>query len=241
MVASQIELTTINWNGGQRITLQNGQTATCSGLHLGQLYAIFLYNSARNDKNTPVNVIWSNSQPPETVTVPGTTANEGLASLVLVSGNDTNTVSVSITNTDAASIDCWLGSVEMPTNIQGLINQQLPANGQPQEFTKYRRYYAVPPSSWHQLTIQSNIKQFISVQFQQSKATVYIVNPTSNVEQRIIPVGSVKKDTDYFIKMAENPPQLISVNLQGNGTQWVWMNADSQQDSQEATIKLQSL
>ncbi len=240
MVASQ-ELRAVDWSGGQRITLQNGQTATCKGLHSGQLYSIFLYNSSGNDKNTNVSVNWSNAQPPVIVMVPGTTANEGLASLVLVSGNDTQTVSISITNTDSASIDCWLGSVEMPTNTQQLNNQKLEPNGQPQPFNKYCRYYAVPPTSWHQLTIKSGITQFISAQFQESFATVYIVNPTSNAYQRIIPVGSVKENTDYKIVKASNPPQAISNPLQGDGTQWVWMSADSQQDSQNATITLQSL
>jgi len=233
----------IDWNGGQRITLENNQTASCSALHQGQLYALFLYNSAGADKNIPVNVVWSNSQPPRTVTVPGTTANEGLATLVLVSGTDTNTVSISITNTQGASIDAWIGSVEMPTNTTGLSNKPLPANGQPNAFNTYNRYYAVPPSSWQQLSIQSDTQQFISAQFRENFATVFIVNPTSNPYQRVVAVGNVQKDVDYKIVTpgAGSPPQIISYSLQGDGTQFVWMNADSTQNSQHASITLQGL
>ncbi|MOA52511.1 hypothetical protein D3C78_1758170 [compost metagenome] len=35
--------------------------------------------------------------------------------------------------------------------------------------------------------------------------------------------------------------QSITENLQGDGSQWVWMDADSLQNSQSATIALQSL
>lgn len=229
----------INWDGGQRLTLQNGQTATCKALHAGQLYCLFLYNSAGADKNIPVTVVWSNSQPPQLVTVPGTTADQGLATLVFVSGNDTNSVSVSITNTLNASIDCWIGSVEMPTNTSGLQNAPLPNNGVPQPFTKYRRYYAVVPASWHQLTIESDIQQFISVQFSESFATVYIVNPTQTPTQNVVALGSTSDQ--YKIVTPSGQPQLLTYSFQGNGTQLVWLDADSQQDSLNATLKLQSL
>ena len=35
--------------------------------------------------------------------------------------------------------------------------------------------------------------------------------------------------------------QTLDWNLQGNGQQWVWINADSIQNSQSATITVQSL
>ena len=235
-------MASINWNGGQKITLHEGDTATADGvLQQGQLYGIFLYNSSGADHNINVSIVWSNSHPPAVVTVPGTTADQGLASIVLVSGNDTNTVSASITNTPNSSIDCWLGSVGMPTDTTGLHNERLPADGQEHPFASYSRYYAVPPSSWQQLTIASNITQFISVQFQGSKATIFIVNPTSNPGQRVTALGTVKLGTDYSIEQGKNPPQFITYSFQGDGAQWVWMDADSSQNSQNATIKWQSL
>jgi hypothetical protein len=97
----------IDWNGGQLIALNPGDTATCAGgLNTGQIYAIFLYNSAGNDANAPVNVVWSNSQPPVPVTVPGTTANQGLAALCFVSGDDTNTVSISLGQSSSGTVCC---------------------------------------------------------------------------------------------------------------------------------------
>lgn len=43
------------------------------------------------------------------------------------------------------------------------------------------------------------------------------------------------------IIQATNPPQIITNTFPGDDTSWVWINADSQQDSQNATITLQSL
>jgi hypothetical protein len=231
----------INWNGGQRITLQAGETATCTTLNPGQLYAVFMYNSTQNDTNGTVNIVWSNSQPPKSVTVPGTTANAGLASLAFVSGTDTQTVSVSLgTNAGIAQIDVWLGSVSMPIDTSGLNNAPLPIDGQEHEFNKYTRYFCVPPSSWQQLTIVSAITQFISVQFTETKAVVYVVNETSN---GLLPGQVVQMGPTATANVTINAVTIQSVqgNLQGNGMQWVWMNADSQQDSESATISLQSL
>lgn len=243
MNSIQIPEGAINWNGGQRITLRAGDTATCTTLNPGQLYAIFMYNSTQNDTNGTVNIVWSNSQPPVKATIPGTTANAGLASIAFVSGTDTQTVSVSLpTNAGIAQIDLWLGSVSMPIDTSGLNNQPLPIDGNPHDFNKYTRYYAVPPSSWQQLTIVSAITQFLSVQFREAKAIVYVVNETSN---GLLPgqVQSMGPTAQAAGAVAINGVTIQSVqgNLQGDGTQWVWMNADSEQDSQSASISLQSL
>lgn len=69
MESVAISAAQINWNGGQRITLTAGDTATCTALSPGQLYGIFIYNSAQNDNNSTVSVNWSNSQPPVPITV----------------------------------------------------------------------------------------------------------------------------------------------------------------------------
>ena len=233
----------INWNGGQRITLRAGDTATCTSLNPGQLYGIFMYNSTQNDTNGTVNIVWSNSQPPARVTVPGTTANAGLASIAFVSGTDTQTVSVSLpTNAGIAQIDVWLGSVSMPIDTSGLNNLPLPIDGNPHEFDKYTRYYAVPPSSWQQLTIVSAITQFISVQFREAKAVVYVVNETSNglLPGQVQSMGTTAL-APGAVTISAVTVQSIQGSLQGDGSQWVWMNADSEQDSESATISLQSL
>lgn len=243
MESIAIAASQLNWNGGQRITLKAGDTATCTVLRPDQLYGIFIYNSAQNDNNAAVNVVWSNSQPPCQITVPGTTANAGLASMGFVSGTDTQTISVSLpSNSGIAQVDLWLGSVSMPTNTVGLNNQPLQANGDPVPFNKYTRYYAVPPSKWMNLTIASTITQFISCQFRQDKATVFVVNETSNglLKGQITKMGPTASETGA-ITITTSQIQSITENLQGDGSQWVWMDADSQQNSQSATIALQSL
>lgn len=243
MESIAIAASQLNWNGGQRITLKAGDTATCTVLRPDQLYGIFIYNSAQNDNSAAVNVVWSNSQPPCQITVPGTTANAGLASMGFVSGTDTQTISVSLpSNSGIAQVDLWLGSVSMPTNTAGLNNQPLQANGDPVPFNKYTRYYAVPPSKWMNLTIASTITQFISCQFRQDKATVFVVNETSNglLKGQITKMGPTASETGA-ITITTSQIQSITENLQGDGSQWVWMDADSQQNSQSATIALQSL
>ncbi|MFQ2387292.1 hypothetical protein ACK32P_04305 [Aeromonas dhakensis] len=243
MESIAIAASQVNWNGGQRITLKAGDTATCTVLRPDQLYGIFIYNSAQNDNNATVNVVWSNSQPPCQITVPGTTANAGLASMGFVSGSDTQTISVSLpSNSGIAQVDLWLGSVSMPTNTGGLNNQPLQANGDPVPFNKYTRYYAVPPSKWMNLTIASTITQFISCQFRQDKATVFVVNETSNglLKGQITKMGPTASESGA-ITITTSQIQSITENLQGDGSQWVWMDADSQQNSQSATIALQSL
>ena len=240
MFNSQISDDAINWNGGQRITLYPGQTATCTSLSPGQLYGIFFYNSAQNDNTATVNVVWTNSQPPQPVTVPGTTANAGLASVLFVSGIDTQTVSVSLpTNAGLAQVDVWIGSVSMPTDTSGLNNQQLPINGEPQPFDKYTRYFTVPPSNWHQLVIRSPVTQFIAVQFRAANAVVYVVSegPNGLLNGQVSGVGSA---ANAFTKI-ETSQQSVTANVFGDGSQWVWMNADSQQNSDDSTISLQSL
>ncbi|MBX2804387.1 MAG: hypothetical protein KTR19_00320 [Hyphomicrobiales bacterium] len=232
-----------NWNGGQRITLKAGDTATCTTLRPQQLYGIFVYNSAGADNNAALSVVWSNSQPPVNITVPGTTANAGLASMGFVSGTDTQTVSVSLpSNAGIAQVEIWLGSVSMPTNTSGLSNHSLPADGEQRSFNKYHRYYAVPASKWYTLTIASTITQFISCQFREQEATVFVVNETSHglLTGQVTTMGPTANQKDA-VKISSAQHQSISENLQGDGTQWVWMDADSQQDSNAATIALQAL
>ena len=237
--------TAINWNGGQRITLKQGDTATCQALSAGQLYGVFMYNSSGADHDIQVTLSWSNSNPPVPIVVPGTTGNQGLASVALVSGNDTSEISVSITSSGdmtTDSIDVWIGSVKMPTNTSGLNNSELPANGKSNPFDKYRRYYSVLASKWYNLTITSQVTQFMSIQFVGNSATVFIVNPTTSADNHVYGIGSVTENKQYVIQKAPaSRPTSISFSTQGNGTQTVWMNADSLQNSNNATIVLQAL
>lgn len=233
----------INWNGGQRMTLTKGQTATCTVLQPDQLYGIFFYNSANSDNTAHASINWSNSQPPVSISIPGTTANAGLASLAFVSGTDTQSISVSLpSNGGLNQVDIWLGSVSMPTNTSGLNNSALPADAKQHSFNKYARYFTVPASSWYSLTLVSTITQFISVQFREQKAVVYVLNETSNglAPGQVINVGPTAA-LPGAVTLTPVTSQSVTTNLQGDGTQWVWIDADSQQDSASASISLQAL
>lgn len=243
MQAIAIAESAINWNGGQRITLRAGDTATCTTLRPGQIYGIFIYNSAQNDNSAEVNVVWSQSHPPQKITVPGTTANAGLASMGFVSGDDTQTISVSLpSNSGIAQVEMWLGSVSMPTDTAGLNNQQLPADGVPHDFSKYNRYFSVPSAKWYEMQIVSTITQFISCQFTAQKATVFVVNETTNglLPGQVVKMGDTASAAGA-VTITSSGIQSITEQFQGGGFQFVWMDADSPDNSEKATISLQSL
>ncbi|WP_341501439.1 hypothetical protein [Gallaecimonas sp. GXIMD4217] len=232
-------MSNVNWNNGQLITLEQGMTATCNGnLNSGQLYCLFFYNAAQNDADTTVSVVWSNSQPPVTVKVPGTTGHQGLASICFVDGDQTNTVSVAVTHGQpGASVQAFIGSVKMPIDTSGIHNKDMPANGQPQPLNAFSRYYCVPESHWYQAQVQSDINQFIFVQLQEQKACVNIVNKQVDPSNIIAYAGDAKQ----YVTVNSSDTQTMAWNLQGNGRQFVWINADSIQNSESASITLQSL
>lgn len=234
-------MASINWNDGQLIEFGQGDTATCTGnLNKGQLYALFFYNYAGNDATTDVTVTGNNAFPPITVTVPGTTGDQGLAALCFVSGDDTSTIAASILNGQpGANIQAFIGSVKMPTDIRGINNRSLPLDGNMHPFEKFTRYYAVPESHWYSAQVTSNINAFISVQFTETKAEVICVNaPASGIGSVIEYYG---KSAEANVTITEESRQSKTWNLSGNGTQFVWINADSTQNAEDATISVQSL
>ncbi|MBW8683873.1 hypothetical protein [Chitinophaga rhizophila] len=234
-------MSSINWNQGQLITMGQGDTATCTGgLNKGQLYGLFFYNSAGNDASTNVIITGNNSLPPVTVTVPGTTANQGLAAICFVSGDETATIAASVLNNQpGASVQAFIGSVKMPTDTSGINNQNLPLDGQIHQFQKFTRYYSVPASHWYAAQITSNVNTFISVQFTENTATVISVNTSINGIDNVITYYGTQAQP----KVKTNTTSLQSYpwNFSGNGSQIVWINADSVQNSQAATISVQSL
>lgn len=229
----------INWTDGQLITLGQGDTASnIGGLNKGQLYCLFFYNAANNQASTDVSVVWSNSQGPVKVPVPGSTQNLGLAALCFVNGDDTNTVSATVLNNQpGAQLQAFIGSVKMPVNTTGINNKQLPLDGSVQPFTAFTRYYAVPASHWYAMQLTSNVNQFISVQFTEQSAKVNIINSMVDPTSVLSYCGT---SAQYVTKNIVNQ-QSTTVNFQGNGSQQVWINADSLQNSQTASISVQSL
>lgn len=227
------------WDGGQLLNLIPGDTATCHTLNQGQLYGLVFYNSALNATDASVAVVWSNSQPPVTLTVPGTTANQGGAAILFVSGDDTQVVSAAIPqNQSGAQVQALISSQKMPTNTTGIENLSLPADGQNHPFSKFTRYYQVPESHWYQVQVESSINQFISICYTSMKAaTVSVVNKMRDPGETVIGVGKA----DKMFTIVQTTLQAASFPIQGNGGQVVWINADSTQNSQQAGISLQSL
>ena len=113
----------------------------------------------------------------------------------------------------------------------------LPLDGQNHQFTKFTRYYAVPASHWYAGQIQSNVNQFISVQFAEKSAIVNVANKLVDPGTQIWYAGN----SAPLVTVNTSTTQTISWNLQGNGQQLVWINADSIQNSQSAVISVQSL
>ena len=232
-------MSAINWNDGRLITINGGDTATCTGgLNPGQLYALFFYNSAQNQTRASVKVVWSNSGQPVEVTVPGTTQEMGLAALCFVSGDDTNTVSASIlSGSSGVQVSAFIGSVKMPTNTNGITNAQLPLDGQQHPLTRFTRYYAVPQMHWYSATLQSDIDQFISVQFMENSAIVNIVNAVAEPDSVIQYTSPSTKDK---VKVSTYKKQSTDWSFQGNGSQVVWINAESVSNT-SSTLSVQSL
>ncbi|MCW3465138.1 hypothetical protein [Chitinophaga nivalis] len=234
-------MSAITWNNGQLITMGQGDTATCTGgLNQGQIYGLFFYNYAENDADTNVVITGNNSLPPVTITVPGTTSNQGLAAVCFVSGDDTSTIAAAILNgSPGASIQAFIGSVKMPLDPTGINNVLLPLDGKPHSFTKFTRYAAVPASHWYAAQITSNINAFVSVQFTENTATLFCVNaPANGLGNAVQYYGNTVQPK---VSIKNNAYQSITWNLSGNGSQTVWINADSVQNSQQATISVQSL
>ncbi|WP_322907862.1 hypothetical protein [Paenibacillus campi] len=231
--------TTTSWDDGKLVTLNPGDTVSnTKGLNKGQLYALVFYNSSNKDASTDVSITTSQSTEPITVTVPGTTAQQGLASLLFFNGTDTDTISAAVTqNQPGGEIQAFIASVKMPTNTTGINNTELPSDGQLHLFNKFTRFYSVPGSHWYQGTIKSLINQFISVQFKEQSAIVNVVNAQSNPESTIQKIGIAKEQVTINFHKSNT----LQWNFQGNGNQIVWFNADSAQNSGDAAISLQSL
>lgn len=234
--------TWIDWDEGRPIQVRSGETATCTGLHSGQLYCIFIYNTSGSDHDVTVTLVWSNASAPEHIVVPGTRTDEGPASLAFVSGTDTSTVSVSISGSNSC-IECFIGSVGMPRTTLGLRSIPLLPSGKPEPLHKGYRYHAVLDTSWYEVSFENEYTQSQLIQFSQNQATVYVLNPVSDVDLTILAVGTVKEGADYSIVKPQDgtQPQRIQLQLQGNGEQLVWICASSYSNAKHTTITLQSI
>lgn len=238
----------MNWDAGQLITLTPGDTAKCDGqLNSGELYCLCFYNTANSGTDTNVTVTGSNGMAPVSVKVPGSVLGEGLAGLCFVEGDQTNSVGISVLQDNpGAKIEAFIISVKFPTgNNTNILTKELPFDGQMHPFYQFTRYQAVPSARFYSGTVKSNIQQFISVFMIQNEASVIIVNSgltfkdfeTHNI---ITYLGDAKQN----VKSKVSSRQSVSHTFNGASTfggSFVWVNADSTQNSESAEISMQPL
>jgi len=230
----------IDWSAGQVITLTEGDTATLSELNDSQLYGVFLYNTANADNTVTVTITWSDDpgNPPVDVPVEGTTGDQGLAAVRFLSGSDASYISASVGQDQKdAQIKAFICSVEMPTDTAGINNQPLPADGKRHQFERLTRFYCVPAGRWYRTTVASDVNQFISVRFFESYAHVTVVNKIDDPALRIQGIGNAAK----MFQVDATEKNSFQTKMEGDGSQQVWINADSVQDSQSASLSLQPL
>ncbi|WP_330959519.1 hypothetical protein [Photobacterium sp. 53610] len=233
----------INWDDGRLIYLQESQTATCSSLLKNHIYCVVVYNASENDNDIELTVTWSNQYQPEIFTIPGTTERQGNASLIIVSGDDTSTLSISLSQGNGEPLECWLVSTEMPKNLTQLSKTELPADGKMYPLPKRKIYNAQTSQNWYQLTLENVQTQSVIAQIQQQKIVLYIVNPVEHPNVNILALGTVKSGDQYVIQMppSDEQPQRLETFVQGDGEQLVWLGVSSQQDLENAKISLQTL
>ncbi|WP_332400423.1 hypothetical protein [Vibrio metschnikovii] len=233
----------INWDDGRLIELEAGQTASCTSLVSGQMYCVVVYNLSQHDRNVELTVTWSNQQPPATLIVPGTTAGEGNASLILISGSDTSTISISITQGNGGKLECWLVSTSMPTNFLGLESKELPVDGGTHHLPKQLIYHSIMNNGWYQLTIVNKRTQSFVIQVSSQQLIIFVVNPVEHPNLNFLALGSVQEGKQYLLQMPTSgeQPQYSKALIQGRGEQLIWFGASSHQDLENTIISLQSL
>ena len=231
-----------NWDDGRLVYLTPGATFKCNNLQ-NAVTAVFLYNAANADHDTYVTVSVQNSVAPKRVLVPGVTADQGLATIVVVNGNVTNSVTVSMgadQPTDS-KVSAFIGSLAFPLNTAGITNAKLPIDGNTYPFNRFTRYYQVLAAAWYQLVLTSNVYQFYAAQFgiDNTSLTVYCLNPGPNPQANVVQADDTNPIPVKLILPTSGTAQKIVKQVFGNNQQAVWINADSVTDSQSATISLQ--
>ncbi|ALQ10015.1 hypothetical protein D172_018175 (plasmid) [Pseudoalteromonas sp. Bsw20308] len=232
-----------SWSIGERVELCEGQTITCTSLFPKRIYCVLIYNMSKNDRNVFLDVNWSNQQAPKKMTIPGSENKQGDASLILVSGNDTSTISLSITSGNGGQIECFLLSTAIESPSPNLPIRHIVTGGKRYIVEKYQHYLGLINRGWYHLTLENKISQSVVLQIQHHQVIIYILNPTQTPLFNITSVGSITKNKDYLIQRAdfEGQPQRIEVLIQGNEETIMWVGASSKQALNNTTLALQAL
>ncbi|MFC5475669.1 hypothetical protein [Paraherbaspirillum soli] len=239
---------TQNWNGGNRLTVSQGNSLQAVNVIVNPINVAFLYNSTTAAQAVPVTYIGSN-QYVSVLTAPETTGNQGSAAILTFSGaspniNGSSSLTASITPSAGSGVqaESWLGSQSMPTNTTGLNNQQLQANGDSKPFNKYSRYYFVPSAQHYNLNVTSGINAFYFALFNASgQVTIYVLNAPDTSYQPIVQQFDGDTYAAQNTKVVVLTSSSVNITLFGNNQQWVAMNADSLNDSTNVSITLTSL
>ena len=239
---------TNNWDSGALVTLTpnpGSNSYTCSTIQ-NAATALFLYNASQNDHDITVTVLTNNASAPVNVTVPGVTGGQGLATIVLINGNITSTVTLTMGQGQVAStqVQAFIGSLAFPISYNPpMSNNSLPTDGTVASFKAFSRFYNVPASTWYALNLTSTIQQFFCAQFGpgQNALTIYCMNPGPNPQANVVQATPTNPVPYTFMPASAGKTQQINTSVFGNGQQLVWINADSVQNSQNATISMMKL
>ncbi|MEM5370911.1 hypothetical protein V4C53_33415 [Paraburkholderia azotifigens] len=237
---------TQNWNGGNRLTVSQGNPLQAVNSIVNPINVAFLYNSTQAAQAVPVDLVGANQYYAQ-LQIPQTTGNAGSAALLTFSGPN-NGGSASLTATidpsagSGAQAQAWLGSQSMPTNTSGLNNVNLQANGENYAFNKYSRYYFVPAAQRYILNVSSGITAFYFAVFNSAgQVTVHVLNAPDQTYKPVITQfpGDTYAINNTLVNVSTSSS--VSIPLFGNNQQWVAMSADSVNDSTNASISLTPL
>ena len=233
------------------MTVSKGNPLQCLNSIVNPINVAFFYNSTQAAKAVPIDLTGSNQFYAQ-LTVPETTGNAGSAALFTFSGPGISGSglggSSSLTATldpgagGGSEVEGWLGSLAMPTNTSGLNNQNLPSNGQSYPFNKYSRFYFVPSAQRYILTVSSGINAFYFAVFNSAgQVMIHVLNAPST---DYVPVVQQFPGDTYAVSntlVQAHTASSIQIPIFGANQQWVAMNADSVNDSTNATITLTPL
>lgn len=162
--------------------------------------------------------------------------------MAFVSGSDSDFLTLSLGAASTASVEAVLVSAAMPTNTDGLANVALDADGSLHDCAKYTRFYAVPPTGWSQLTLVDKTTQFVSFQIRKASAIVRVLNVATGLYdgqvQKFGPTAQAEGTVDLQIIPYQT---FVDPAIKGDDQTWVWMSADSLQNSVNGQIALQGL
>lgn len=213
---------TVDWKDGRLLTLGDGQTATAKELVKKQIHGFFFWNKEEGGKGGRVKVVWANDKKPEIVPVPPHNASDPLpASVLFVSGSESQRVSVTPSTAKSSEVCCLVCSLSMPNNTDGIDNQELLA-GESMPFLGVSRFWSVPASSPHRATIESSGMELTVVRFRAEQATVIVLNHEERPDKPRYFKGVGEAAKKLNIEYHEH---VFPEKFTGNGRQTVWVAA----------------